>query len=252
MLAKNTDEVIHHLENIITEAKIQHNRIGLFAALYRQVTLKIKMGIENNIFDDNFRMERFATAFANRYFQALDDYHSHGKPTKSWQVALAATTKPDYIILQHLLLGINAHINLDLGIVMAEINPGYQLQTFVEDYAKVNNILGELLDVVQGTVGEFSPLLDILDRVGGKTDEMLMNFSVSKARQEAWNFAELLANQNDIFRRAIIAMVDTKVAFLGRLVTNSGGTLNKAIDLIKETESDDIPAVIEALNGIVG
>ncbi|AKG20508.1 DUF5995 family protein [Calothrix sp. 336/3] len=251
MQAKNTEQVMRHLEDIIAEAKRNCDRTGLFAALYRQVTLKINQGIESHLFEDNSRMERFATKFANRYFQALDDYQKHGKPTKSWKVALEATTHPDYLVLQHLLLGINAHINLDLGIVAAQINPDSKLPTFRQDYDTVNHIIGELLDGVQGIVGKFSPLLDILDKLGGKTDEWLMTFSMTKARQEAWNLAELLAGQNFVVQQGIIAMIDTKVAFLGKLLINPSRTLNKAVDLIHETESDDIPAIIDALNSIV-
>jgi hypothetical protein len=252
MQAKNTDQVTRYLEDIIAEAKMKRDRVGLFAALYRQVTLKIIQGIESHLFEDSSRMERFTTQFANRYFQALDDYQNNGKPTKSWKVAFEATTQSDYLILQHLLLGINAHINLDLGIVAAQINPGSKLPAFRPDYDTVNHILGELLDNVQGVVGEFSPLLDILDRLGGKNDEWLMTFSMTKARQEAWNLAELLAGQNFVVQQGIIAMIDTKVAFLGKLVIHPSSTLNKAVDLIHETESDNIPAIIDALNGIVG
>ena len=103
---------------------------------------------------------------------------------------------------------------------------------------------------MQGVVGEFSPLLDILDRLRGKTDEWLMTFSMTKARQEAWNLAEILAGQNFVVQQGIIAMIDTKVAFLGKLLINPSRILNKAVDLVHATESEDIPVIINALNEI--
>ena len=51
-------------------------------------------------------------------------------------------------------------------------------------------------------------------------------------------------------QQGIIAMIDTKVAFLEKLVINPSRILNKAVDLVHETESEDIPAIIKTLNGI--
>jgi Family of unknown function (DUF5995) len=251
MLVNNTNEVIQYLDTIIAEAKLQNSRRGFFAALYRQVTLKVKMGINNGFFDDASRMEIFTTQFANRYFAALTDYKKNGKTSKSWQVTFNAENNPDLLILQHLLLAINAHINLDLGIVAAEITPGDQLPTLEGDFNKINSILMDLLDPVQLVINQLSPLIDILDKVGGRKDEILVNFSLQKARRSAWNHANILAYQMPHLRNAIIGLLDSKVAFLGRNVANPGRTLDKAIDLIKQAESNDVVEIIDALNSVV-
>lgn len=251
MPVNNTDEVIQYLDRIITEAKLRKSRRAFFAALYRQVTLKVKMGIKNGFFDDAARMEIFTTQFANRYFIALEDYQKNGKTTKSWQVTFDSVNNRELLILQHLLLAINAHINLDLGIVAAEIAPGNKLQTLEGDFNKINSILIDLLDPVQVILSQLSPLIDILDQVGGRKDEILVNFSIRKARQEAWKNANILAYQTPNLQKAIIGLLDSKVAFLGRTVANPGRTLDKAIDLIKQSESNDIVAITDALNNIV-
>jgi hypothetical protein len=257
MLTKNIDEVIKTLDLIIAEAKAKPNqhstgdRIGLFAALYRQVTLKIKMGMESGYFDDCDRMNRFAAKFANRYLSAIDTYRNGGKPTKSWKVAFEAASQPDFIILQHLLLGINAHINLDLGIVAAEICPGAELQNFAGDFEKINNTIAELLNPIQEVVNQFSPLLEILDKVGGITDESIVSFSIKEARQEAWNHAQLLAQQTTEQQQSTIISLDRKVAFLGRIVASPSRIIDKAIEIVKTSESDDIPSIIDALNKII-
>jgi hypothetical protein len=257
MLATNIDEVIDKLDLIITEAKAKHekyhtgDRIGLFAALYRQMTLKIKMGMDSNHFDDCDRMNRFAAKFANRYFVAIDTYQKGAKPTKSWKVAFEAALQPDFIILQHLLLGVNAHINLDLGIVAAEICPGDKLQSFANDFGKINNIIADLLNPIQEVVNQFSPLLEILDKVGGITDEAIISFSIKEARQEAWNHAEILAKQTPEQQQLTIISLDRKVAFLGRIVASPSRIIDKAIEIVKSSESDDIPLIIDALNSII-
>jgi hypothetical protein len=256
MLTTNIDEVIKILDLIIAEAASKRDspgetlceRIGLFAALYRQMMLKVKMGIASNYFDDCDRMNRFAAKFANRYFIAIDTYRSGGKPTKSWKVAFEAALQPDFIILQHLLLGINAHINLDLGIVAAEICPGEELQSFAGDFEKINNTIADLLDPIQEIISQFSPLLD---KVGGITDETIVSFSIKKARQEAWNNAQILALQTTEQQESTIISLDQKVAFLGRIIASPSRIIDKAIEIVKSSESDEIPLIIEALNGII-
>ena len=50
---------------------------------------------------------------------------SAGRPVpRCWQVAFERGRTGDHVILQHLLLGINAHVNLDLAVAAAEIAPG--------------------------------------------------------------------------------------------------------------------------------
>ncbi|NRB09477.1 MAG: hypothetical protein HRU34_21955 [Richelia sp.] len=66
MQAQNTEQVICYLEDIIAEAKSKCARIGLFPALFRKVTLKLKQGIDNHLFVDNSLMEEFSAQFANR------------------------------------------------------------------------------------------------------------------------------------------------------------------------------------------
>lgn len=65
-------------------------------------------------------MEIFDSLFAQRFFDAFDSYHGGEPVTKSWVVAFDASGANEYLVMQHMLLGINAHINLDLGISAAE------------------------------------------------------------------------------------------------------------------------------------
>src|SRR5689334_19020695 len=115
MLAKDISDVIRILDGIIADTKARRDPLGYFAALYRQVTLKIQEGIHQGFFDNGTRMAEFDAAFANRYLSAYDAFQAGGKPSRSWRVAFTATSSGRLIILQDLLVGINAHINLDLG-----------------------------------------------------------------------------------------------------------------------------------------
>ena len=250
--AGNIDEVIAALDRIIAAATADRSRIGLFAALYRQVTLRVRQGIADGAFDDGPRMERFDTIFANRYLDALATWQAGGTPSKCWKLAFEATRRDDLIILQHLLLGINAHINLDLGVAAAVLCPGDALAALHPDFDRINQILSALTDEVKLVIAEFSPMLHLLDEVGGDAEDAILNFSMTIARDDAWQHAQVLAAQPAARQGPTIAVIDAKTGFLARLVAEPGRILTLVLDAVNLGESNDVPAIIEALNAIVG
>ena len=189
----NIDDVLRFLDGIIANSKAARDPLGYFAALYRQVTLKVKQGIAAGFFDDGPRMARFDAIFASRYFAAYDAFRSGGTPSKCWQMAFQATQSGQLIILQDLLVGINAHINLDLGVAAGETFQGPALEAFHGDFNKINNILGALIPPVEATIARFSPLLGTLEKIGGKDAVEVLDFSMDAARDEAWLHAEPLS-----------------------------------------------------------
>jgi hypothetical protein len=134
--AKSIDEVIARLDAIIEQAIADGDRLGLFAVLYRTVTVAVKDGIAAGRFEDGPRMERLDVVFANRYLDAFDRYRRGEPTTASWRAAFDAGSRSRVVIMQHLLLGMNAHINLDLGIAAAEVAPGALLDPMERDFKR--------------------------------------------------------------------------------------------------------------------
>lgn len=251
MQANNIQEVVHLLDGIIADAKAHDSRMGFFAALYRQVTLEVQRGIERGLFEDGPRMDRLDTCFANRYFAALTTWQAGGTPTRSWKVAFAAMEDPQQIILQDLLVGMNAHINLDLGIAAAQICPGDKIEDLRGDFFKINQVLAALIQPVEAVIGRFSPMIGLLEKIGKKDAAEVLGFSMDVARQDAWNHAVILAHLPLRLQEITIDALDGKVSFLGKIIANPVGVVGKAVELIRMTESDDVPAIIDALNNIV-
>jgi hypothetical protein len=77
-----------------------------------------------------------------------------------------------------------------------------------------------------------------------------VNFSIRAARDDAWQHAALLAVEPPDQQRATIEIIDAKTAFLGRLIAEPGRMLTALLDAVYLQESDDIAAVIQALNAI--
>lgn len=105
------------------------SRLGYFAALYRRVTMAVKQGVADNIFQDGARMERLDVIFANRYLDALQEFRNGQPTTMSWRAAFQAAAHWYPLVLQQLLVGMNAHINLDLGVAAACCAPRDQFRS---------------------------------------------------------------------------------------------------------------------------
>src|SRR5260370_41971990 len=186
------DEVLAALNTIIDDARAKASRVGYFAALYRRVTQSVKDGIAAGRFQNGPLMERLDIVFANRYLDALAQFQAGRQPSRSWAVALEATSDRLPLILQKLLVAMNAHINLDLGIATAAVAPGEQLPTIQADFDPINRVLAALVCTVEQEIGEVSPAIHLLDELGLRPQTTIINFDLQKARDLAWNNAQML------------------------------------------------------------
>lgn len=243
------DEVISRLTEIIEECRQRPSRLGYFAALYRKVTIQVKEGIANNKFQDGKRMERLDVCFANRYLDAYELHRQGKQPTAAWQVSFDAAERWRPLILQHLLAGINAHINLDLGIAAMETSPGEDLHSLQPDFEAINNILFSLVQPVQDEIGQVSPWIGFLEKIDPSANDAIINFSLRVARDSAWRFALRLNALDAKERPSAVQRRDKEIAELGKLVVNPPGVFfNAGLTLIRLRESNDIPRVIDLLS----
>ena len=246
-LPTTVDEVVARLDDIIDQCREDNSRIGYFAALYCKVTVAVRDGIAAGEFEDGERMERLDVIFANRYIAALEQYQKDIQPTNSWFIAFQSAKKWNLLILQHLLMAINAHINLDLGIAAVETRPGESLQELENDFMAINKILSDLLDVVQDKIDALSPGFNLIDKIGGRADEAIMNFSIQKARDEAWKFANELAALNPEEQKKKIAEKDAQIEALAKIVRNPGWFIKTFLFLIRIFETSKVSKVINVL-----
>ncbi|GAA4411215.1 DUF5995 family protein [Actinokineospora soli] len=246
MLADNIDDVIDGLAEIVRDATRAGDRIGYFAALYRQVTVEVRAAIHAGRFDDGPRMDRFDTHFGNRYFAAREAWRTARNGPRCWREAFASLEDPNTIIVQHLVQGVNAHINLDLAVAAAQTAPGPAIHALRNDFLLINDILADVVTAVQDSLNEISPYLWLLDRFGGRTDEQVLDFSIRRSRQEAWNNAVVLADHPA--PEDVIDLLDVRTAVLARLIARPGGLVRPAIELIRSAEETDVPTVIAHLD----
>ena len=144
--AETYDDVVAALETIVERAARDGDRNGYFAAMYARrhghgALRAAPRALRRRRPDGavRHRLRPCATSTPHAAWRA-------GEPcSESWQVAFRAAARWRPIILQHLLLGMNAHINLDLGVAAAEIGDDGGLAAVRADFDTVNDVLGELV-----------------------------------------------------------------------------------------------------------
>jgi hypothetical protein len=237
--------IIDQLTAIITAAEAAGSRTGYFAALYRRVTIRVLADIDT--FRDPARMTRLDVTFATRYLDALAAYEQEKPLSSAWQVAFDAAQTSEPIILQHLLLGMNAHINLDLGVAAAQTCPGPELPALLDDFMKINAILASMVRAVMVELEQVSPLLGLIEQVLGPDDQKIANFGLDAARDWAWAFAETLAPLDPAQQQPKITAVDRLVAGFGQALSHPDPVLTALYAVIRSRETDSVPEVIQVL-----
>jgi len=243
------DTILDALDQVLAESRRRRSRRGYFAALYRDVTARVKAAIEAGEFEDGARMERLDVQFAQRYLDALDSRGTEPGPPRAWARTFAAAERWRPLILQHLLLGMNAHINLDLGIAAVEVADEDSLPDLKADFDHINDILGAMIESVQVRLTRVSPWIGVLDRVGGHADEAISNFGLIHARTDAWAFAQTLAPLASDERASAIAAKDRETAARTDPILRPGGPWAlPALFWIRVWETKSVPTVLSTLS----
>jgi uncharacterized protein DUF5995 len=247
MPVQTIGDVISALDTIVQRSYDNSSRLGYFAALYRRVTFAVRDGISNNRFQNGPLMETLDVVFASRYLDALATYQAGGAATRSWMLAFRGCDDADLLILQQLLSGMNAHINLDLGIASAQVSPGDQLPQLKPDFDAINTVLANLVGTVASEIAAVSPLIGDLEKIGLRSETSLVNFDMTAARDAAWFTAERLASEPSVLHDVTIDGLDLAVSVEGNAILYPpvGG---EGLKVIQQAEVKDVRRVIDVLS----
>lgn len=245
MMPQNIDQVIAELDKIVEETKSSNSPLGYFAALYRKVTISVKEHIAAGSFEDGPRMEKLDVIFANRYLEAYHNFQKGESVTQSWLEAFNRAQDNRPIVLQHLLLGMNAHINLDLGIAAVEVMEGKPICNLKNDFNKINEILSDLVGEVQSELSSIWPTLKLILKFTGQVDDFFVDFSMQMARDGAWKFATELAS--DPKENKKIEDRDRSVAEVVRFILPKNIIIKAIFGIIRFSERGSVQKRIEIL-----
>lgn len=246
-LPTTIDEVLTELDRIIEESIANNDARGIFTYVYRRTTAEIKAALEAGEFSDNQSLHAFDVAFANFYLRAYHEFQEGKECSLVWMQSFNGC-KDHLCIVQYILLGMNAHINLDLALTTALQSKGRNIQLLQADFLKVNAILSRIVNNLQDSLSRVSPLFFLLDWLGQNRDEKLIDFSMQKAREQAWNLAVELHTLDDFsFSAKQKAADETFALFAQKIRRPNSKLLNAVLAFIGRFEEKNVSRVIRKM-----
>ncbi|PLX31695.1 MAG: hypothetical protein C0600_04895 [Ignavibacteria bacterium] len=194
-------DVLDRMEILAAGWERSADRKAVFLRCYSMMTGNTLLAIGKMEFRDNAWVRRLLDRFAEYYFEALETYERDPVQAPAvWRITHDVAHQQDLWTLQHLLLGVNAHINYDLVLTVAELlqdewqNLGDAKRAQrQEDFNYVNAIIARTIDAVQDDIlAPDMPALGVVDTLLGRLDEFVISRIIASWRDAVWKQAVVL------------------------------------------------------------
>lgn len=220
--------VTMRMQALVSQWQAQNDQRYIFLDCYLMMTRNMFTALNLGEFHDPEWVGRLLERFAGYYFEALESFETERTAAPVvWQVAFDSALDQRALALQKLLLGVNAHINYDLVFTVAELlRPEWESLSEAQrrerqgDYTHVNEIIAQTIDAVQEQVLEpVMPLMEVIDRLFGSLDELLISRLITEWREDVWRCAvSLLEVQESQERAKVTQQVEAQALKLGRAI----------------------------------
>ena len=185
--------------------------VACFNGMYLKVTEAVRDALPT--FENQAFIERLDILFAQFYFDAYDAAAAQAWVSKAWE-PLFERRGERRLALQFAITGMNAHINNDLAhaLVLTWTEMGFDA-AMRRDYDKVNDILAAVERDIKVPLSD--RLIAEVDTAFGTTDDFLALWSISHARDQAWERARIMQR---IPGDELDGLFDRIVGFAGNLL----------------------------------
>ncbi len=192
--------------------------VARFNELYLAVTRAVVVETHADSYEDPEFISRLDVVFADLYFAAVDAAAGGLEIPKAWAPLFEKRHEPGIAPLQFAIAGMNAHINHDLAVALVEMadERDFDLDDAQtpqhRDYLAVN----ATLERVEGEIkARFATgIVAGIDKAVGPVDDVVANWSVARARDNAWVTARTI--------RALRGMPALYGPFMASLARNVG------------------------------
>lgn len=228
------DKLLQRMDERIEHFNRSGDRRRIFLTVYRTMTATMDRTVPDGVFLDPEWSAALTLRFAEMYFEA-DDAFVHGRICpEPWAASFRAAQQEHVLVLEHALLGINAHIMYDLPRAVAETMvafgdtaEGVHHDAIIArrrfDFEVVNHLLAMTTDMVQDLIAEnFSKSVKVVDALASRFDEYVAEAFLRYARTQGWHSAIALAYARDDREREIVR------AQLERVATDYAGRIDLA------------------------
>jgi hypothetical protein len=208
---------------------------SIFLSCYTMMTRNMLRSIQAGGFHDPIWVNQLLEHFAGYYFNALNSHDNEADSCPAvWKVTLKTAKNNSARAVQHLLLGVNAHINYDLVLALCDMlehewdNLSSKERALrYSDHCRINQIIADTIDEVQDLVLErYSPPMDIVDKAFGRLDEWLISRLLTRWRDQVWSLAvQWLESSSSEERYVLIQQVEAVSLRRGEFILMKWGNL---------------------------
>ena len=197
-----------------------HNAI--FSLTYLRVTQEYRRTIDEPFFDDMSFVNYEDTVFAHYYFAAYDSWAADriDEVPPAWRIAFDAAAGHTVSAVGDLFLGISAHVQRDLPLVLYSIGLVAPDGTSRKaDHDRVDEILNRVTDdAIAEIARRFDPTIDDTD-LPTSLDDLTLFQTIVAWREKAWRNAEALAAApTPEARELVVAQIESDAAIEARTI----------------------------------
>jgi hypothetical protein len=196
---------------------------GVFATTYLELTKVIRQLLDDDptIVADRDYLYSEDALFANFYFDEIADWEQGGEVAPAWRIAFNQAERGQITGAQEMLLGINAHVQNDMPLVIAALGvrePDGDSRK--PDHDAMNEALNRGYEqVVEAVRARFDPTMSItntrlvtLDNIGGLELARIW-------REHVWRNAErLLKAPTEAKRAVVVRQIESNAALWARSI----------------------------------
>jgi hypothetical protein len=193
---------------------------AMFALTYLRTTEQYRSSATTEgFFTDPAFINHQDAVFARYYFEAWDGYYhpngSTGPVSEAWRIAFQQADGRRVSGTGSMLLGMSAHVNRDLPLVLASIGLVKPDGTSRKpDHDKVNQFLNQVIEpLIDEAAARLDPTVDDAQIDGTTMDETAFLQLLVSWREMAWRNAERIVNAPDAAsRQQVIDSIERQAA----------------------------------------
>ncbi|REA05905.1 hypothetical protein DEQ92_06510 [Haloferax sp. Atlit-6N] len=173
------------------------DRRAAFLTIYVRVTAEVDRGLGGGEFTDPEWVADYLVTFADHYRRAFRAFErgDHDDVPDPWQLSFETALAGESLVVQDVLLGVNAHVNYDLALALHEVGIDPDRPAKYDDHRRINRVLRRLVDEEQDLIAErYADGVADIDESLGRFDEALSFFTLREGRRNAWRGAVALTD----------------------------------------------------------
>jgi hypothetical protein len=195
--------------------------VARFNELYLAVTHAVFEETQVSSYEDPEFISRLDVVFADLYFAAVAADAAGKAIPKAWAPLFEKRHTKGIAPIQFAIAGMNAHINHDLAVALVKVCAERAIaiedgSAQHRDYLVVNSTLARVEGEIKARFA--TGVLHDIDKQIGPLDDVLANWSVARARDNAWMTAQTIRALQDkpfLYKQFMLGL-GRNVGFAGR------------------------------------